>query len=386
MVRELHRQVIILAAALVLAAHPHAGAERSRGATALTEKQYMDRITLLAKRHDTTVANKTAAAFFKAYPASPRIPDAWIILGDMETTPDRAIEHYRSVITGYKNYRRCDYARYRICEIHYLRSRWEPLRDDALPGTRLTKSRHYDAFLFFSVIALMHTEAYDRAEQLCRGRIESDHDYNNLARTLLILASIHKATTGHSRDYINSIREIAVGYGSADAMPAALFMLGDFYEHKRMYNESYSAYSDLISGYPGSPEAAEAAKNIAAVKRHNPRRVFYLPVKKIIDDTESLDISPEKDLPENTEAPVYYAISIGPFDSMKTVTGIKKELIEFDPIKTVRLSRGFSLYVGRCRDEDEALELRIRLAEEHGINGRIVRVSAGDRQSFIYGE
>ncbi len=346
----------------------------------------MDLIARQTKQRNFAAANKSAAAFFKAYPKSPGAPDVWIMLGDMETTPDRAVEHYRAVLTGYKKYRRCDYARYRICEIHYLLSRWEPLRDDALPGTRLAKSRYYDAFLFFSVISLMRTDDYERAEQLCRARIESDHDYNNLARTLLILASIHRATTGHSREYINSIREIAVGYPSADAMPAALFMLGDFYERKRMYDEAYSAYSDLISGYPGSPEAAEAAKNIAAVKKHKPRRVFYLPAKKIVDDAESLDISPERDLPDEADAPVYYAVSVGPFDSMKTAAGIKKELVEFDPIKTVRLSSGFALYVGRCRDEASALELRVRLAEEIGLNGRIVRVSSGGNRSYIYGE
>ena len=102
--------------------------------------------------------------------------------------------------------------------------------------------------------------------------------------------------------------------------------------------------------------------------------------------TESIDISPEKDAPEDTEATVYYAISVGPFNSMKIVNGIKKELVDFDQIKTVRLSSGYALYVGRCRDEESALELRVRLAEEVGINGRIVRISAGDRQSFIYGE
>ena len=290
----MHKPVIILIAALLLAFHPRADAERSAGNPGLTEKQYVDRIAQLAQRHDGAAANKTAAAFFRAYPRSPRTPDVWILLGDMETTPDSAIDHYRSIITNYKKYRRCDYARYRICEIQYLLSRWEPLRDDALPGTGLTKSRYYDAFLFFSVISLMRTEAYDRAEQLCRARIETDHDYNNLARTLLILASIHKATTGHSREYINSIREIALGYGSTDAMPAALFMLGDFYQRKRMYDESYSAYLDLISGYPGSPEAAEAAKIIASVKKHNPRRVYYLPAKKIVDEYREHRYQPGK--------------------------------------------------------------------------------------------
>ena len=383
----MRRPAIILAAVLLIAAHPYpALAARSPVKSILSENQYVDRIAELAKRRDCSTANRKAAEFFRAYPNSSRTPEVWTILGDMETSPDRAIEHYRAVTDGYPSYRKADYARYRICEIQYLLSRWEKLRDDASPGTRLSGSRYGDRFFFFYVTALVRTEDYDRAEKACRSRIESDHDYNNLARTLLILASIHRATTGLSRDYISDIRELARGYGTSDAYPAALYMLGDFYEQKHKYDEAYSAYTDLMSKYPGSPEALEASRKIPALRKHDPRRVFYLPAKKLVDDTESLDIAPEKDAPEENDAPVYYAVSVGPFNSIKTVNGIKKELVDFDPIKTVRLSRGFTLYVGRCRDEESALALRVRLAEEAGINGRIVRVSAGGRQSFIYGE
>ena len=183
----------------------------------------MDLIARQTKQRNFAAANKSAAAFFKAYPKSPGAPDVWIMLGDMETTPDRAVEHYRAVLTGYKKYRRCDYARYRICEIHYLLSRWEPLRDDALPGTRLAKSRYYDAFLFFSVISLMRTDDYER-EQLCRP---------TSSPTMTTTTGAHapdprfhpQGPTGHSEN-----TSIDPGNRrqppSADAMPAALVMLG----------------------------------------------------------------------------------------------------------------------------------------------------------------
>ena len=352
----------------------------------MTEKRYLSRITAQAKSRDYKAANKTAAAFFKSYPHSARTPEVWIILGDMEPSPDRAIEHYRAVIDDFKTYAKADYARYRICEIQYLLSRWEKLRDDAGPGTKLRKSRYRDPFFFFYATALLRTGDYDRAEKACRSRIESDHDYNNLARTLLVLASIHKSTTGLSREYIADLRELAQGYGTTDAYPAALYMLGDFYEQKQKYNESYSAYTDLVAKYPGSPEAMEAAKKLMEVTKHDPHRVFYLPGRKIVDDTESIDITPEKDVPEENESAVYYAVYVGPFDARQSVMAIKKELVEFDPVKTVSMKGGYALYVGKCRNEDEALELRVRLAEEHGLNGRIVRVSSGGKQSYIYGE
>jgi TolA-binding protein len=382
----LRSRVFILAAAAALALHLPALAVKSASQDGMTEKQYLARIAAQAQCHDYKAANKTATAFFKAYPRSQRTPEVWIILGDMEASPDRAIEHFRAVLDNYPSHGRADYARYRICETHYLQSRWEKLKDDARPGTKLKKSRYRDRFFFFYVTALLRTGDYETAEKACTARIESDHDFNNLARTLLILASIHKATTGMSRQYIGDLRELAQGYGSTDAYPAALYLLGDFYEQKRKYNEAYSAYTDLVAKYPGSPEAVEAAKKLAEVKKHDPRRVFYLPGRKIVNDTESLDIAPERDMPEENEASVYYAVSVGPFDAQKTASSIKKELVDFEAIKTVKLSSGYALYVGRCRNEDEALELRIRLAEEHGLNGRIVRVSAGGKQSYIYGE
>jgi hypothetical protein len=42
------------------------------------------------------------------------------------------------------------------------------------------------------------------------------------------------------------------------------------------------------------------------------------------------------------------------------------------------------IYLGQYRDTDSALEIRIRLAEEYGINGNIVRFSIQGDKSYIY--
>ena len=74
-----------------------------------------------------------------------------------------------------------------------------------------------------------------------------------------------------------------------------------------------------------------------------------------------------------------------PFSSRKAAE-LKGLLKEFDFLRTVKLRDGFALYVGRGPDEESALKLKVRLAEEYGINGRIVRISGDGDRSYIYGE
>jgi hypothetical protein len=50
------------------------------------------------------------------------------------------------------------------------------------------------------------------------------------------------------------------------------------------------------------------------------------------------------------------------------------------------LKNGYAVYVGRCPDEDSVLKVKIRLAEEYGINARIVRISIDEKNSYIYGD
>jgi tetratricopeptide (TPR) repeat protein len=357
-------------------------AKRSR----VTEKEYLNVIRKHAREHDRAEANRRAAEFFKEFPESKKVPDVRLILAEAETSPDESIAQYRVVVTKYRYYTKRDYAQFRICEIEYLLSRWRDLVADAREGLKLGPGAYRDRFRFFLIIGLIHREEYDAAEKECRQLIDSNHDYQNMARLLLILSHIYRSTSGLSREYINTIRETALGYDNADAYPAALFLLGDFYEQKRMYDESYSAYTDLTLRYPGSPEAAEAAKRAQALMKHNPRRVFYLPGKKIVDNTESIAITPEMDVPEKNGSSSYYSISVGPFPSVQNANRIKALIKEFEFIKTVRLKKGYALYVGKSADEESAMKLKVRLAEEYGINGNLVRISGDGRRSYIYGE
>lgn len=372
---------ILLIIAWAPPALPAAGTDAARSG-----EEHYSIILKLAETKDAPGVQKEAAAFFKEHPESPRVPDVRCILADIEASPDKAVSKYRVVVTKYRLYKKRSYAQYRICEIAYLRSMWDDLEREAFEGLRLGATPYTRQFSYFLIIARMHGGDYAGAEKECRRRFDADHDYNSMARSLLILSQIVRETTGFSREYIATIRDIALGYADSDVIQAALYFLGEFYENRKMYDEAYSAYSDLVLKYPGSPEAAEAAGRCAALKKYNPRRVIYLPGKKLVDNTEQLDIHPETDAAATEDAAVYYSISVGPLASVKKAKELAALLKGFDSIRTVKLKGGYALYVGRKPGEESVLKLKIRLAEEYGINGRIVRISGNGSRSYIYGE
>ena len=237
---------------------------------AKTEQEYLSAVRERAKLNDGDGVKKQSSEFFKLYPESPLIPDVRLVLAEFEESPEGSIAKYRVLVNKYGYYRKRDYALLRICEIEYLQARWKELGPDARAGLDLAAGGYKNDFRYFLIISQIRSGEYDTAEKECRGLIDTDHDYNNMARSLLILAHIHRNTSGLSREYITTIREIAVGYDRSDALPATLYLLGEFYEQKGMFDESYSAYSDLAAKYPGSPEATEAAKRIGTLRKHTP--------------------------------------------------------------------------------------------------------------------
>ncbi len=342
------RNAAIIAAAglLICAAIPQ---QRISGAPkpGTSDRQDFKNLQKLVSEENPGAVKKESAVFFKAHPDSPLVPDVRLLLAEIETSPEEAVVKYRDVVSRYRNYQKRSYAQYRICEIVYLQSKWEILARDAREGRRMGKSPYAGKFTFFLIIALIHTGDYAGAEQECRRLIDTDHDYRVMARSLLMLAHILRSTTGFSREYIATIRDIALGYAESDAIQAVIYMLGEFYENRGMHDEAYSAYLDLVSKYPGSPEAAEASRRIQVLIKNNPRRVFYMPDKKILDTTEKIDIHPEAVMPEDTVAGAFYSISVGPLASAREAAELKKLLKEFDSIKTVKLRDGYALYVGK---------------------------------------
>ena len=158
-----------------------------------------------------------------------------LILAEIETSPGEAIAKYRTVVTKYRNYKKRPYAQYRICEIISSSRSGTTWHGTPARGGGWEKAPIEGKFSFFLIIALIHTGDYAGAEKECRRLIDTDHDYHIMARSLLILAHILQITSGFSREYIATIREIALGYADSDAIQAALYLLGEFYENRRMY-------------------------------------------------------------------------------------------------------------------------------------------------------
>jgi TolA-binding protein len=351
------------------------------------EEQLYARIRREAGWGKLGTARKLSYQFIKKYPSSSRIPDVRFILAESEKSPGEAIKKYRVLVEKYRYYRRRDYAQLRICQIHYLSSQWSDLGEETRHGIKkFPGSRYLPDFRYLLIVACIHQEKYREAERECDLLIKANHGYHAMAGTLLLLGHIYKRTTGYSRKYIYNLRELAIGFPRSERYPSIIYLLGTFYEKKGLINHAYSAYLDCVSRYPGSPEALSAGKRIARLKKHKPRQVKYIPDRRIINREDSIDISHHRDIPEDRDLPVSFAVSIGPFTSVSRVADIKKILREYNLVRTVRMRYGFMIYIGNHNSSESALRTKIRLAEEHGINGNIVRIANSQKRKYIYGE
>ncbi len=314
------------------------------------------------------------------------MPDVRLMLAETEADPEKALDLYRVLVDKYRYFRKRDFAQARICEILHLLSRYEDLLAESYKGLRLfpDSPRRFD-FALFHVTAGYKAGRYNTAEEECLDLVEEERSYEKLSRSLLILSYLQMKTTGYSRQYIYSLRELAVGFRKSDIHQSILYLLGEFYENRKEFNEAWSAYTDLVSEYPGSPEADLARGRIQYLARFKPRRASYVPDKKLARNAETIDIHPEREIIEDEpEGPVSHALSIGPFESLSRAKTIKNLVREYGTPRLVLMNRGYVVYVGFYSTIDRAFETRIRLAEEHGINGRIVRIAGDKSRRYIY--
>ncbi|MBN2040738.1 MAG: tetratricopeptide repeat protein [Spirochaetes bacterium] len=357
--------------------------------SSLSEKDYLNRINELAKKGENGEMIRNANEFFKRYPQSNYIADVRLLLAENETDADKAINQFRILVDKYRYFEKRDIAQYRICEILYLMSKWKTLENESIKGIRLFRQSEYTLqYKFFLAKAYIQLEKYDAAKNVCLDIIERDHSYNTLSSTLILLSYINRNILGLSRSYLNNLNEIITGFGDSSSMPAALFLLGRYYESKADYNKAYSAYTDLVRNFPRSPEARFSDKQLDRIAKYNPVKTGYLPDKETIRNTDRIDIQPEIDIDNNDEkSGVQYSISLGPFDKISSAREIKKLINkDFRPVEIAGVKNGYMLYAGKFSDIDMAANTRIRLAEEFGINGNIVRIIKDANNIYIYEE
>lgn len=330
--------------------------------------------------------DQEAHSFLKKYPESRHVPHVRLMLADNESDIETALKKFRVVVKYYRYYPHRDYALYRICQILDLKSDWKELQIESLSGISLfPESSYFFEFRFLYITSCIMLEEYEKARNECLKITQKSHDYTVLARTLFLLAEIERKTTGNSRSYIYNLRELAAGFQSSEIYPSIILKLGVFYESRNDKDRAFSAYSDIVRLFPDSPEAEIALIKIENLKTSNPRLVQYIPDMRTVNSTARIDISPDYSR-EESENVIFYSVTVGPFTRLKDADSISSLLKNYSSIRVESTTLGHFVYVGNHPDAESALETKIRLAEEYGINGNIVRFSNKKNRSYIYSD
>lgn len=356
-------------------------------ASAAPEDNFAQIKTLAGNSAKKDELTKAASEFYKKYPNHNLVADVRLILADNEKSPQKAIEQYKILVTKYRYFKQRDYAQYRICEIYYLLSKWSELCSEAKNGISLfDKSAYFTHFQLMLAKAYIYLDSFEEAKNICIKITETNHDPEILSETLLLIAHINRNISGSSREYLYSLNELITGFQNSGRVHTAVYLLGRFYEDKKDYDKAFSAYTDVIKRFPDSPEATFAKGRIADIEGYNPVLTDYIPRNEAISRTENIDIKPEIDITEK-ESDIIYSISLGPFENKLQVIEIKNLIKdEFSPVKIINVKDKFILYVGRTMNADAAISTKIRLAEEFGINGNVVKMVKDSEKLYIYEE
>ncbi len=329
---------------------------------------------------------KKGRRFLRLYPRSSRVADVRFYIAENETDTALALEEYKRIIRYFRYFRKRDYVYYRVCQINFLRSDWKKVSSASTTAlSQYPKSPFRSDLLLLGATASLKEGRLDDARRQIRLIQARDHRYSYMARSLLLAASIEKRKTGFSRAYIYTLREILLGVKESKIYPSALYMTGEFYLHHGDKNRAYTAFSDLTARYPDAPESIDACSHLRELKKSNPARQSYFPSEKIIKDTDSLDISPEHNISNRPTGPCY-SVAVGPFSTQEAGSRIYRLIKGYGRIKSFRTRRGFTHYIGCSSRMETALQLKVRLAEELGINGNIARINQNRGRSIIYGE
>ncbi len=327
---------------------------------------------------------KESSLFLKQFPSSARVPEVRLLLADKESDTELAVEKYRLVIKNYSKFSGREYALYKICQIFDLKSKWKELKTESANGIKLFPAGSYlDDFRFMHITSSIMLEDYDTARDECIKITEHTHDFETLSRAIFLLAESERKISGNSKPYIYNLKELAAGFRKSELYPSVIFRLAVFYDEKKDYDKAYSAYSDISELFPDSPEADMSIQRIDKLKKMNPKKINYMPDNLTVKNTDELDISPEIEVNKEKDEN-FYSVAIGPFNKLNDTAGVIKLVKHYDDIRKVKTAYGYMLYLGRYTDTDSALDTRIRLAEEYGINGNIVRFSVHEKKSYIY--
>ncbi len=361
----------------------------SAGASSGDEEREFVELKRLADSGSGRSIAREAREFLKRYPSGRHAADAKFIGAEYEADPSRSLESFRSIMKEYPRYPKRDEAQQRICSILYLLSRWGELEKESSYGARIFAGSPRAAdFLLFHAKACIFLSKYGDAAKSCSAIADKSHDYATLSEALLLLSYINRNTSGYSKSYLSGLRDLITGFGNSNVTPTAIYLLGRCYEDKRDYDRAYSAYTDVSKRYPRSPEARYVEKRIDSLMRHRPSTVDYMPTDESISASESIDIRPEMAISEHSgKSASTYSVSLGPLESKSEAKKIQKLIKnEFNPVRIIKVQGSYLVYAGAAKNPRKALEIKIRLAEEFGLNGRVVRIVSDTDRTYIYGD
>lgn len=352
------------------------------------EEKMFSRIQLLHEKGEPRELLSIGEEFKKKYPKSSHLGEVLYFMGERAPSANLALKYYRSASAKLKGNRSLD-ARLNICRILHLTSRWKDLEEEARSAIALAESDARKAdFMLHLARAYISEEEYEKTADLCEKTIKMSNRPSHVMPALLMLSHAERKTTGYSRGYFSILRDIIEGFNQSENACVALYLLGRAHQERGDFDRAYSAYREVVSKYPRSPEASFAAERIASLQRHNPKTVAFLPDEQFLRSLDRIELpSFQNSLDEEPAKKSFFAIMLGPVEEKSDALKIAKSIkSEFAPVKIVHNTGGYAVYAGKLRDTKSASTMKIRLAEEMGYNGRIVRLRIEDNKTYIYGE
>ncbi len=352
------------------------------------ETELFSRIKSLSEAGESKKVMMLGNEFHKKYPSSLKRGEVYFIMAEHASSPDVSLKLYREASLRLKGNRGLD-ARLEACRILLLASRWKELEEEARSAVSLAndESRKAD-FMLHLARAYISEEEYEKCADLCEKVIKISDRPSHVLPSLLLLSHTERKTTGYSRGYFSILRDIISGFHQSENACSALYLLGRAYHERGDYDRAYSVYREVTRRFPRSPEASFASAKVATLEGHHPKIVGFLPDESFLKSLDKIDLgtyafSEEDRIPKKS----YYAIMLGPVEEKSDAQKIARSINnEFAPIKIVHSSRGYAVYAGRLHDTRSASTMKIRLAEEMGYNGKIVRLRIDDNKTYIYGE
>lgn len=241
-----------------------------------------------------------------------------------------------------------------LAECYFLKGEFSSL--SALSARYYARGGRERFMTVFRVRAQMLSQNYAAAWR--------EMDKNGDGFPAAMRAFAQKRSTGSS-SHIQRLRSDP----SAVTAPA-LYVAGVFLEEDGFINEAFSAFTDVTRRFPRSPEAVMAARKLALLnERHPVYTADYLKPSAPLAQLAHESIEPE------VPGAGSFSVEVGPLYNLEEAKQLRKEIgTEYGRTLILKRRREFVLLVGLFSTSDRALNAKIRLAQEAGINGHVVQL------------